>query len=129
MFDRLETLKDNLKSEKIQKIAVPVSDGLIFVKVDEITHIDADGSYSKIWFTGGSNILVSKKLKYFEELLENTDHIYRVHRSHLINIQYIKKYSRHESLITLDNNQVIKVARDKKVEFENKLKNLHNKNT
>ncbi len=127
MFDRLQTLKDNLKSDKIQKIAIPVSDGLIFVKVDEISHIDADGSYSKIWFTAGSNILVCKKLKYFEELLDTTDYFYRVHRSHLVNIQYINKYSRHESMITLDNNQNIKVARDKKVQFEEKLKSLHSK--
>ena len=121
MFDRLQTLKENLQEERIHKIAVPVADGLIFVKVDEISHIDADGSYAKIWLSNGSNMLVSKKLKYFEEMLLGNPKFYRVHRSHLMNTQFIKKYNRHESSVTLENNQIIKVARDKKVTFEKML--------
>lgn len=125
MFDRLETLKENIKSMEIKKIAVPVADGLIFVKIDNISHIDADGSYVKIWLSDGSNIFVSKKLKYFESLLINKKFFYRTHRSHLVNISFVKKYSRHESLITLENNQTICVARSHKSKFEDKLKNMH----
>jgi len=122
MTDRLELLKINLQTEKIKKIAVPVSDGLILVKVNEISHIDADGSYAKVYLIDGANMLVSKKLKYFEDLLSNQEIFYRIHRSHLINISFVKKYNRHESEITLENNQTIKVARDKKVEFERVIK-------
>lgn len=122
MGDRLELLKTNLQTEKIKKIAVPVSDGLILIKVNEISHIDADGSYAKLYLIDGSNMLVSKKLKYFEDLLSNQEIFYRIHRSHLINISFVKKYNRHESEITLENNQTIKVARDNKVEFEGIIK-------
>ena len=124
MHDRLELLKTNLQTEKIKKIAVPVSDGLILVKVNEISHIDADGSYAKLHLIDGTNLLVSKRLKYFEDLLSNQENFYRIHRSHLLNIQHVKKYNRHESMITLENNQKIKVARDNKVEFEDKIKSF-----
>ena len=125
MFDRLETLKSNLASDKIAKIAVPVSDGLIFVKTEDISHVEADGSYAKLWLVNGSNLLVSKKLKYFEELLINQDNFYRVHRSHLVNMENILKYDRHESLVVLENGTKIKVARDNKTSFESQLKMLH----
>jgi len=126
MYDRLETLKSNLASDKIAKIAVPVSDGLIFVKTDDISHVEADGSYAKLWLTNGSNLLVSKKLKYFEELLINQDNFYRVHRSHLVNMANIQKYDRHESLVILENGTKVKVARDSKTAFESQLKVMHN---
>lgn len=125
MVDRLELLKINLQSERIKKIAVPVSDGLILIKVNEISHIDADGSYSTIFLVDGSNMLVSKKLKYFEDLLSNQNNFYRIHRSHLINIEYVKKYNRHDSEISLENNQRIKVARDNKVAFEELIKSYN----
>ena len=122
MHDRLEVLKTNLQTNKIKKITVPVSDGLILIKTNEISHIDANGSYSILHLIDGSNMLVSKNLKYFNELLSNQDNFYRIHRSHIINVEYIKKYNRHESNITLENNQKIKVARDSKVKFEEKIK-------
>ncbi len=122
MSDRLDLLKTNLQSEKIKKIAVPVSNGLVLVKINEILHVDADGSYAKLYLIDGTNMLVSKKLKYFEDLLSNQSNFYRIHRSHLINIEFIEKYNRHESEITLENNSKLKVARDNKVEFEEKIK-------
>lgn len=124
MHDRLELLKTNLQTEQIKKIAVPVSDGLIMVKVDEVSQIDADGSYSKLHLIDGSNMLISKKLKYFEDLLISHPMFFRVHRSYIINLSFVKKYNRHDSEITLDNNQIVKVARDNKVKLEEVIRGL-----
>ena len=132
MEDRFDTLKVNLKvnlkSKQLQKISIPVSNGFIFVKVDDISHINADGSYSKIWLKNGSNTLVSKRLKYFEELLKGHTNFYRAHRSHLLDCHFIKKYNRHENLITLENGEVIKVARERKVQFEEYCRSLSTPN-
>jgi two-component system LytT family response regulator len=122
MYDRLTLLKTNLETDKVRKIAVPVSDGFVLVKINEISHADADGSYTRLHLIDGTNMLVSKKLIYFEELLANQEDFKRVHRSHLINLSLVKKYSRHESEITMENNHKIKVARDKKSEFEESIK-------
>lgn len=125
VMNRLETLQTNMASNKIEKIAVPVSDGLVFVKVLDISHIEADGSYAHLYKTDGTKMLVSKKLKYFEDILKNRDDFYRVHRSNLVNLQNIQKYNRHESLVELENGSHIKVARDIKSDFEKKLKSMH----
>ena len=124
MHDRLEVLKENLKIGEISKIALPVSDGLTFIDVENLSLLEADGSYTKVWLKDGSNLLVSKKLKFFEQLLEKKRIFFRVHRSSLININSIKKYSKAESYLLLDNNKSIKIARDKKSEFEEYIKSI-----
>lgn len=118
IYDRVENLKTNLKSEKISRIALPVSDGLVFIEVDDISYLEADGAYTKVNLKNGSNLLISKKLRYFEDLLGGREQFYRIHRSHIININYIKKYSRAEGYLTLDNQTSVRVARDKKSDFE-----------
>jgi len=123
--DRLDVLKTNLQHHKIEKITIPVSDGLIFVKVSDISYIEADGSYAHLHQENGSKMMISKNLKYFENALEESDQFYRVHRSFLVNVANIYKYNRHDSLILLENGTKIKVAREIKTKFEQSLKNIH----
>lgn len=125
MTDRLQILKTNLEDKKIKKIAVPVAEGLLFVKVEEISHVEANGSYANLFLTDGSKMTVSKNLKYFATALEGHTGFYRVHRSYLVNLANIAKYNRQDSLIHLENGTYINVARDAKTSFEGALKALH----
>lgn len=118
MHDRLAALSENLKDDKINRIALPISDGLIFVEVSNISLLEADGSYTHVWLKDGTNIIVCKKIKQFEALLVNRSQFFRIHRSSIININSIKKYSKAESYVTLDNNKSVQIARDKKSDFE-----------
>lgn len=124
MHDRLKTLRKNIKDKKINKIALPVADGLIFINVKNITLLEADGSYTHVWLKDGTNIVVCKKIKYFEVLLAESSQFFRVHRSSIVNINSIKKYSKAENYIFLENNKSVKVARDKKTEFETYIKDI-----
>ena len=111
-------LKSNLKTDEFFKIAVPVSDGLLFIEIDNLFLLVADGSYTQLWLKDGSKLLVSKNLRFFAELLENRIQFFRTHRSSLVNVNHIKKYSKADSTIILDNDQTVKIARNKKTEFE-----------
>jgi len=65
----------------------------------------------------GQTILVTKLLKDFEEMLFGY-RFYRVHNSHLINLDYIKKYIRGDGgQIVTQNGDIIDVSRRKKDEF------------
>ena len=117
--EKLSVLKQSLVSARSQdeKIAIPTSDGLEFIAIKTILHIESSSNYSKIHFVEGKSILVTKLLKDFEDLLVPY-RFYRVHNSHLINLQYIKKYIRGEGgQVVLQNGTVIDVARRKKEEF------------
>ena len=117
--DKMELLRASLQSVKSQeeKIAIPTSDGLEFIPIKNIVHIESSSNYSRIFFIDGKNILVTKLLGELEEILQPY-HFYRVHNSHLINLSYIKKYIRGEGgQVVMQNGDTIDVARRKKEEF------------
>jgi two-component system, LytTR family, response regulator len=121
---RLELLKDTVQGEEIRKIALPMADGLLFIEVADLVLIEADGAYSHVHLRDGSKILVSKKLKFFEDILNNRAQFFRPHRSFLININYIRKYIRGENNLIMDNNQTVAISRERKADFDALLKEM-----
>lgn len=118
IMNRVNALKENLTVNKLQKIALPLSDGMTFIKLEDIYYFEADGSYTHV-ITNGHNYLVCKKIKEFDELLGDDTRFFRVHRSYFVNIQQIKKYSKKEGATLLfENDKLIPVAREKKNEFD-----------
>ncbi|MCB9198173.1 MAG: response regulator transcription factor [Flavobacteriales bacterium] len=121
---RIDLLRENLDHQEVRKIALPMNDGLFFVEVRDIIMLEAEGSYTHVFLRNGSKMLVSKKIGFFEDLLSNRTFIYRPHRSYLINLNHIKKYLKGEGSIVMDNTFVVSISRDKKTEFEARLKEL-----
>lgn len=116
---RLDILWQSLSETKSQedKIAVPTSEGFEFIIIKTIIHIESSSNYSKLFLSDGKTMLVTKLLKDFEEMLLPY-RFYRVHNSHLINLNYIKKYIRGEGgQVILQTGEAIDVARRKKDEF------------
>lgn len=122
MQNKLEVLKDSFKTGQFNRIALPVSEGLLFIEVPDIVFLEAEGSYTNVWLRNGSKILVSKKLKFFEEILDTRPNFFRSHRSFIVNINFLKKYNKNESSLTLDNGKTAYISRDRKAEFEEQLR-------
>lgn len=125
MYKRLQTLKFNLSENIIHNIALPVADGLIFVETKKIALIEANGAYTKVWQKDTKAILISKNIKFFEKLVKNQLQFYKIHRSSIVNINYIQKYSKREGYLTLSNGKITKIAREKKKMFEAYISNLN----
>lgn|SRR5574343_18583 len=124
IMQRLDLMKSTYNGDEIKKIALPMSDGLMFVDVAEIILFEADRAYTHVFLKNGSKITVSKPMRTFEDILENRQFIFRPHRSHLININYIKKYVRGDGMIFMDNGVALPISRERKQEFEALLKEL-----
>lgn len=100
-IDRFRTKSNNSSNQQIQllkkqlhkfeKLALPIQEGLALVEIDQIMRIEANGSYSEFSIAEQSPLLVSRNLKEYEEILSEHPDFIRVHRSHLINRQYVKK--------------------------------------
>jgi two-component system LytT family response regulator len=117
--ERLDILRNSLTESKSQedKIAVPTSEGMEFIQIKNIVHIESSSNYCKIFFADGKSMLVTKLLKDFEDILLPYK-FYRVHNSHLINLFYIKKYIRGDGgQVVMQDDTYIDVARRKKDEF------------
>jgi two-component system LytT family response regulator len=104
---RYKTLLENLRKSPPTRLAIPTSDGMEFLNTEEIIRIEADRSYCWFFLMDKRKILVSKNLKEFQELLNNRN-FFRPHNSHLINLEHVKKYIRHEgnSVIMADGSQI-----------------------
>ena len=124
MQEQIELLKESYRGDDIRKIALSMSNGLTFVEIADVVMLEADGAYTSFFMKDGQKILVSKKLKFYEDLLSNRSFFFRTHRSYFINVNYIKKYSRGENAILMDNEFNVALSRDRKQEFDSLLKNL-----
>ncbi len=115
---KLETLEQNLLSKPfLNKIAIPSQDGLLFFDINHIVHLEAQSNYTDIYFDDHPKLLASRTLKDFEDILP-TDLFFRLHNSHIINLQFIKKYIRGDGgQVELKNGTHVLVSRRKKEEF------------
>jgi two-component system, LytTR family, response regulator len=117
--EKIDILKSSMGDKKSQedKIAIPTSEGLEFIPIKNILHIESSSNYCKIFFTESKSLLVTKLLKDFEDMLQPY-RFYRIHNSHLINLNYIQKYVKaNGGQVMMQDGTVIDVARRKKEEF------------
>jgi two-component system LytT family response regulator len=116
--ERLEELKKSFKATNIRKIGLPVSNGVLFVEFDDIIMLEADRMYTKFITQSDGDVLISKPMKFFIDILKDSKEFYRPHRSYLINLKHIKQYVNQDGgYIVMDNQQTVGISREKKDEF------------
>lgn len=99
------------------KVALPTLTGYQLEKVNAILYCEADQNYTKIFTVRGEQLLVSKPISYIEELLP-VDTFYRIHKSFLVNMNFIKSYSRTDGFhIILDDGTKLDVATRRNEDF------------
>jgi two-component system LytT family response regulator len=116
---RLQQLMQNLKntSSENYKLALPTTDGLVFVKMQDILYCEASSNYTEITVMDGKKYIVSRTLKEYEDMLGEHS-FYRIHNSYLINLNAIKKYVRGEGgYVIMANDKSLDVSKRKKEGF------------
>lgn len=115
---RLVELKSILASERFDKIALTVSNGIKFVPLREIIYFEANGMYTNVYTQNEGKLLISKPIGHFSKILEKRDLFYKSHRSFLINLQHIRQFVKSEGgYIIMDNDQIVSLSKEKRSEF------------
>ena len=111
----LNVLFENLKQQgQHQKIVLPGSDSISVYKIENIIRCESDRNYTLFYFTGEKPLLVSKTMKEYEELLSSYG-FERIHKSHLINMAYVKKYVKTDGgYIEMQDGTAVPVAQSKR---------------
>lgn len=100
-------------SQVTGKITIPVQNGFEVLTVADILYCQADDNYTHIYI-GDKKKLVSKTLKYFEELLKENGFA-RVHKSYLVNVNAITEYKKGKGgSVVLSTGKEIMVSPSKK---------------
>lgn len=107
----------NIDTGSFNKIALPTLDGFQLEKVNNIVYCQAEENYCKIFTNRNEAILVARTLKNIDELLPE-EIFFRIHKSYLVNMNYIKSYSKSEGYkIILDNGTELDVATRRNDDF------------
>jgi len=114
---RLDSFLQGQKSKVPSRIALPSKEGLEFYDVNDIVSCAAEGAYTRFILSDGRKILATGLLKDFEEMLP-PEIFCRVHHSHLVNLNFIKKYYRGRGgYIELTTGDTLEVSNAKKDHF------------
>ena len=104
------------------KVALPTLTGLIFIPVKDIVRCEADNTYTTFFTLAKQKIIVSKTLKECEQMLVDF-RFFRVHISHLINMDHVTEYLKGEGgIVKMADGSHIDVSRRRKDEFLRQLK-------
>jgi len=122
----VEVLLENFKRPETEppKIVLSTAEKINVVKVKDIIRCESDNYYTNYFFIDGKQLLISKTLKENEELLSDYNFI-RPHKSHLINVIYIKSYNKHDGgSIVMTDGSVVPVSRRKREKILEIISNL-----
>lgn len=126
MMLRLNALYENLDliNSGQKKIVLKTTDSVHIVKLRDIIRCESEKNYTHFFTTGNNRITVSKTLKEFNELLSEY-RFFRVHQSHLVNIDHVKRYEKHGSgMLIMDDDSQVPVSFRKKEDLMRIFKNL-----
>ncbi len=123
-IDSLLSLIKNQSEKETQKIILPISGGFQFYDVNEIIRVQSQSNYVTFYLIQERELLISKTLKEFEEILEKHGLI-RVHHSHIVNPNFILQYQKNSGgYLVLKDQTTIPLSKSYKDKFNDYLNKL-----
>lgn len=122
-LSQIKTLLENVNAMQVsqQKMALPTLTGLSFVTISEIIRLESHGHYTRIFLGKGEQLMTTRDIKEYEDLLPQTL-FYRVHNSHIINLQKIDKYQKGRGgYVIMEDGSSIEVASRRRQDFLQRL--------
>jgi two-component system LytT family response regulator len=114
--DNIDVLIGNIKhlSDSNKRIVLNTSNKAYIYPINEIIRCESSGSYTIFHIKNSEPILISKSLGETEELLK--DHQFeRIHKSHLINVSYMRAFIKNDGgFVEMQNGDKIPVSNRKR---------------
>ena len=116
IFNRNKIIVENFRETKPEKqqVILPTLEGFEVVKMEEIVRLRGNGNFTDIHLQNGQKKMVCRFLKHFTEILPLP--FLRVHKSHIINLSFVKSYNK-GGFLTLNDNSEIEVSSTYKDDF------------
>lgn len=125
---RVELLQQNYSPNMpnaFEKIGISGLDGVHFVRLRDIVRLEAEDNYTHFMLKTGNKITASKTIKAYEDTLIRLNFV-RVHKKHIVNMNYMKTYIKGEGgYLILENGETIEVSRRKKATLMDSVRRLY----
>ncbi len=115
---RMKHLAQTLREDsEVSKLIIPSNKGFSTIHLNDIVTIESmPGGYCLFRLSNNSTSVVTKPLTYFEDILPRPK-FYRVHRSNIINLDFVRSYESHDGIIHLENGRDVEVSVRRRPEF------------
>ncbi len=111
-------------NQEARKIVLNTANSIYLINVRDIVRCQAENNQTLFILANGEQILASKTLKEFDELLSDYQFI-RIHKSHLVNLNYIDRFDKsHKLLLILKDKSIVPVALRRKEELLSKIQKI-----
>lgn len=104
------------------KLIISNAEGSFFIPPSELIYCLGRSNYTYFFLTRERKIICGKTLKEYENMLCSQGFL-RIHKSLLVNIQFIEKYSSSQTAVVLKDGTVLEVSRRRKEAVMNALFN------
>ncbi len=114
-----QILIDNITAAKSQnrKLVLPLMEGFDVVKMSEVLYCEAQDNFTCFYFINGKKSMICRNLKFYETALSEFGFC-RVHRSHIINLEYVTRYLKGKGgTVVLEGGKELMVSANKKAEL------------
>ncbi|TND08273.1 MAG: two-component system, LytT family, response regulator [Bacteroidetes bacterium] len=99
-------------------ISIPVKDGCLFIRRDELVRVEASGSYAFLYLDEGVKHMVSKSIGELGKLIGEDPRFFRCHNSHIVNLGKVKRFINTEGyFVQMSDDSKVEVSRRLKDEF------------
>ncbi len=122
--DSLANLNENINfgAKTISKITVSEQFGFQLVNTSDIIYLEADSNYTIIHLSGLKKIVATKTMGDFEKILDHPT-FFRIHKSIIINIDYLKAYSSYQgNFVELIDGTSLSISRRRLSDFREAIK-------
>ena len=115
--EQLKVLSTQLQQKNLNRIAISSSDGLMMLRPEQIVRCESESNYTKVFLENKQKIVVAKTLGELEGVLSDFQ-FYRIHHSHLVNLNHVQSYIRNDGgYVMMSDGTHITVARNRKNGF------------
>ena len=122
--ERIDVFQGHLSNPNaFEKMSITAVDGIYFLNIKDVVRLEAEDNYTHIFTHSGERRTIAKTIKSYEELLSGVN-FFRVHKRHLINLNYMSKFMKGDSLVVMDDGIKIEVSRRRRPAFMELMKRL-----
>lgn len=111
----------NTPANEPEKIVLTSLGEIHLFDPSDIVWCHANGNYTQFHLADGKRVMVSKTMKEIEDSLEQ-DIFIRVHKSYIVNFQFIKRFLTRDHLIILKDGTEIPVSQRRKANVTKRLR-------
>jgi two-component system LytT family response regulator len=107
-------------NKQLQKVVLPMMDGFEVIQVKDVIRCEANDNFTDFVLMDKRRLLICRTLKFYEEILTDFDFM-RIHKSHMINVQHVKKYLKGKGgQVVMSDGSTVDVSPNKKDELLSK---------